>query len=59
MRSESSRTQIDLSSSIQSWVLVAICVIPPWGLGVSEASGAGGRRGGAAADQTLVDDLGS
>ena len=61
MRSESSRTEIDLSSSIHSWVLVAMSLIPPWGsqwkcrrLGLG-----GGPRGrsGAAADQALVGDL--
>src|SRR3954465_6207576 len=52
MRSESSSTEIDLSSSIHSWVLGAICFFLRGGLGLG-----GGRGGGGAADQVLVDDL--
>ena len=51
MRSESSRTEIDLSSSIHSWVLVAMFLFLRGGLSgsVAMASAAGAAAAGAAA----------
>ena len=60
MRSESSRTEIDLSSSIQSSVVVAMFLGLRGGLSGSGFGGLGGGsrvgRGGGAADQALVGD---
>src|ERR1700709_1168067 len=58
MRSESSRTEIDLSSSIQASVVVAMFLGLRGGLGGRGFGGLGGGsrvgRGGGAADQALV-----